>query len=85
MDLQAEKLHLIEWLAQLKDEEIIHRIKALRAKAQKGDKGKVVAYAADGSPLTLKAYNERLKKAEEDIRAGRVTSQEDLEKEAKGW
>lgn len=30
MDLQAEKLDLIQWLAQLTDEKLIHKIKALR-------------------------------------------------------
>jgi predicted transcriptional regulator len=30
MDVQAEKLDLIQWLAQLKDEEMIAKIKALR-------------------------------------------------------
>jgi putative addiction module component (TIGR02574 family) len=30
MNLQAEKLDLIQWLAQLSDEKLIHKIKALR-------------------------------------------------------
>lgn len=83
MDIQAEKLQLIEWLAQLQDEEVISRIKALRRKVVTNEK--VVAYTADGRPLTEKAYNERLEKGEEDIRMGRMTSQEDLEEEVKNW
>ena len=31
MNLEAEKLSLIQWLAQVKDEEIIDKIKTLRA------------------------------------------------------
>lgn len=85
MDILVEKLQLIEWLAQVQDEEVISQIKALRTTTGVEGKDKVVAYTADGRPLTEKAYDARLAKGEEDFHAGRVTSQEELEEEVKNW
>lgn len=52
---------------------------------EKLDSEMIVAYMVDGRPLTLDAYNERLEIAEKQIAAGRVVSQEELEKESENW
>ena len=85
MDIQAEKLQLIQWLAQVKDEEIINRIQDLRINNREQDTRGIIAYAADGQALTEKTYNLRLEKGAEDIRDGRVISQDELEQEVKNW
>ena len=45
----------------------------------------IVGYTVEGEPLTKKAYNKRLEKAEQDILNGRVTSSEELKREIKNW
>ncbi|WP_229712593.1 hypothetical protein [Marivirga lumbricoides] len=42
----------------------------------------IVGYTVDGEPLTKKAYDMRLQKAEEQLSSGEYVSQEDLEKES---
>lgn len=79
MDIQAEKLHLIQWLTQLTDEKLIARLQSIVKKEM------IVGYTADGKPLTMEAYNKRLEQGEADIHAGRITSQEDLEREVENW
>ncbi len=44
-----------------------------------------VAYDVTGKPLTLKQYNDEIDKGIDDIKNGRVISQEDLEKEIESW
>ena len=45
----------------------------------------IVAYDVLGKPLTLKQYNDEIDKGIDDIKNGRVISQEDLEKEIESW
>jgi hypothetical protein len=44
-----------------------------------------VAYTVDGKPLTKAMYNERLQFAEQQLKSGEYTTQENLEKEAENW
>ncbi len=39
----------------------------------------------DIKPMSFSEFNERINQSEEDIKAGRVTSQEDLEGESEDW
>ncbi len=45
----------------------------------------IVGYATEGSPLTKKAYDQRLQKAEQQILSGEYLTQESLEEGAKHW
>ncbi|MBZ9729851.1 hypothetical protein LB467_09150 [Salegentibacter sp. JZCK2] len=45
-------------------------------------KTKAVAYTIEGKPLTKGEYEQELKIAKNEIKKGKFTSQEDLEKEA---
>ncbi len=45
----------------------------------------IVAYDVTEKPLTLKQYNDEIDKGIDDIKNGRVISQEDLEKEIESW
>lgn len=47
--------------------------------------GKSPAYRHDGTPLTIEEYNLAIEKAEEDIRAGRTITSEELNKIIKTW
>lgn len=80
MDIQAEKLYLIEELARIQDVSIIEKIKQLLKK-----NNPVVGYGTNGVPITGKQLIQRIEKAEQRIDKGEFTSQEDLEKESEDW
>jgi hypothetical protein len=46
---------------------------------------KIIAYDVSGNPLNLKQYNLEIDKGIEDVKNGRVITQEDLEKEIESW
>lgn len=46
MDIQAEKLDLIQWMAQLTDEHVIEQIKALRGGRSKTEEKEEIALSA---------------------------------------
>lgn len=75
MDIQAEKLHLIEWLARLNDIKIIQEIKAIEKESTKD---------------LFKRYSDQdmINRAEaslEDIKAGRTTKLVDFKVEIENW
>ena len=71
MDIQTEKLQLIEQLAKLEDIEIIEQIKYLLANP-------VVGTKPDGTPIRQSDLIKRAKKAQKDIKAGRIHSQQEV-------
>lgn len=78
MDFSLRKLTLIEWLDSLQDERLIAKIEQLKNKTQ-------VSTSLSFVPMTKEELIQRAKRAEEDIKAGRLISDEDLEKEAENW
>ena len=81
MDIQAEKLHLIEELARVQDIQIIEQIKQLL----KQKNNPVVGYKINDEPITRKQLIKRIEEADERINNGEYTSHEDLEKESENW
>lgn len=79
MNIEAMKLDIMEKLLLLNKEEALEKINKIL------DKETIVAYSVTGKPLTKKAYNEKLLKAEQQIAAGNFKTQEDLEKETENW
>jgi hypothetical protein len=75
MNLQAEKLRLIEWLATIQDAQIIKQI--IELKRQKS----VADYEAELKPMTMDELKARVAASEADIAAGRVYDIEDVFKE----
>lgn len=69
MDIAREKKNLIDWLEQLDDERIINRIKAIK------ERGHFYPHN-----LSEEEIRERLKASEEDIKYGRVYTQEEVMK-----
>ena len=80
MDIQAEKLFLIEQLARVQDAEIISQIKKILSKMN----NPIVGYS-NGTPITKKQLINRIEAAEKRIEKGEFISQDDLEKEAANW
>lgn len=80
MDIQAEKLYLIEELARIQDISIIEQIKQLLKK-----NNPVMGYDIKGAPITGKQLIQRIEKAEQRIDKGEYITQEDIEKESENW
>ncbi len=81
MDIQAEKLHLIEELTRIQDIHIIEQIKQLL----KQKNNPVVGYEINGDPITRKQLVKRIEEAEKRMDNGEYVTQEDLEKESENW
>ncbi len=70
MDIQAEKIRLMELLLHTNKEGLIKKVKALFDKEEKS---------------SIDAYNKELEEADKRIREGKYINQKDLEKAAKKW
>ena len=71
MNIASKKIELIEWLARLQDEKLIQRIEALR-------KGSVSEAYESRTPKSMEDVQEKLNRSDEDIKAGRVHTQEQV-------
>ena len=72
MDIALKKIELIEWLTRVQDEALLQRIEALR-------KGSLKDAYLLRVPKTMEELQDKLDRSEEDIKAGRVHAQEDVE------
>ena len=72
MDIAVKKIELIEWLARLQDESLIQKIEVLR-------KGSIKDIYEQRMPKTMEDLQEKLVHSEQDIKAGNVHSQEEVE------
>lgn len=78
MDLQSRKLHLITFLAQIQDEELIGKIEAYIFKDSQEGMDTV-------KPFTVEELRERIDKSEDDFRQGRYKTQEEVLKNSVNW
>ena len=78
MDLQTRKLHAIEYIAGLEDENILNSIELtiLENKVRNGRRIK---------PFTQKQLLSRAEKSDKEYQADKFKTQEFLEKESKSW
>lgn len=81
MDIQATKLELIQYLLNTKKESMLMKIKELILQ----EKEEIIGYSGNGEPLTIEILNAKLERAENDYQAGRITTDEDLEREIENW
>ena len=79
MNIETLKIDLARQLFNINEKSVLEQIKSIL------DKREIVAYATDGTPLTIKAYNQALENAEQDIQLGKVTDPNRLKKEIKNW
>jgi len=79
MNIAVKKVELIEWLARIEDKSLLEQVEMLKKKDV------AEAYEARMTPMKSSQYKSLLDRAEEDYKNGRVTSQEDLEKECENW
>jgi hypothetical protein len=82
MDIQAEKLYLIEQLAKLQDVNVIKQVKAL---LQNAPSERVVGTTPQGHSINAQEVIMRAKSSESAIDRGDIVSIESLEEESKTW
>lgn len=75
MNLQTEKLQLIEWLAGLQDADIVRRLLEVKQDSE------AAAYEASLKPMTVEELVTRSRASDEDIKAGRVYDIDEVMKE----
>jgi len=79
MDLQSAKLSVLQKIMGVTKPSHLEKINELL------DQEMIVGYTVKGEPLTVDSYNKRLEKAEKQVEAGEIISQEDLEIESENW
>ena len=75
MNLQAEKLNLIELLINTDDENLLMEIKTKLTRKKR----------ASLKPMTLDAFYSKIEASEKALRKGEVISQKALRKEVESW
>jgi len=78
MNIQIKKLELIEWITQISDINIISKMDKIRRTYLTITKENI-------KPMTLKEFYASIERAEEDIKSGRIYSQERVENESENW
>lgn len=73
MNIEVAKFELLNKLLSTTDEQLLEQLLAVFKKSEKDES------------LSLIQYNNELAAAEERIKSGKFTSQEDLEIESQGW
>jgi len=73
MNVQAEKLELITWLAQLQDIRLLEQLKEFRRQAESETP------EVSLKPMTVDELTARAEASNEDIDAGRIYSREQVE------
>ncbi len=81
MDIQAEKLLLIEQLLRIRDSQVIEQVRELLKK----ENNPVVGYEADGSAITQQDFIKKIEQAEKEHAQRNYQTIDELEKESQGW
>ena len=81
MNLQQEKLLLIEQLIKLQNADLIAKIKALLQEEQEA----IVGHKPNGEPITPSELVARAEASERDIASGKTTPLKDFKKEIDQW
>ncbi len=81
MDVQTEKLHLIEQLIRLQDAAIIQKIKDVLA----SNEGKTIGSNPDGSTITTSDLKFRAEASNQAIKEGKTKSIDQVRANIKSW
>lgn len=81
MDIQAEKLLLIEQLLLVRDAQVIEQVRELL----KRENNPIIGYEADGRPITQQDFIKTIEQSEKEYEQGSYQTIEDLEKESGTW
>jgi ribulose bisphosphate carboxylase small subunit len=81
MDIQAEKLLLIERLLQICDTKVIEQIRQLLEKSY----NPIVGYESNGQPITQQDFFKQIEQAEKEYESGNYQPIDEVEKESETW
>ncbi len=81
MDIQGEKLLLIEQLLQIRDVRIIEQVRELL----KNSYSPIVGYEANGKPITQQDFVRQIEEAENEYKSGNHQTIDEVEKESEAW
>jgi hypothetical protein len=81
MDIEAEKLLLIEQLIRIRDNSVIEKVKELLRK----ESNPVVGYKANGSPITQRDFIEMIEQSEKEYKSGNFQNINEVKEESEGW
>ena len=81
MNIQAEKLLLIEQLLQVQDVSVIQQISELLRKSY----NPIVGYEANGKPITQEDFIRKIEHAEKEYNSGNYQSIDEIERESEDW
>ncbi len=73
---------LAQYILNTAKDSVISKIKSIVSKEEQEE---IVGYTVHGKPITAAEMNKKLARSEEDYKAGRVTTHEELLKEMKTW
>lgn len=80
MDIQIKKIELIEWIAQISDNNIISKMDKIRRTYLS-----ITNTKENIKPMSLEEFYASIERAEEDLKSGRTYTQEEVEKESEKW
>lgn len=73
---------LAQYILDTAKDSVVNKIKTIISKEQNND---IIAHTINGTPLNAIQYKAEIEKGLDDIKANRVTSDEDLAKEIENW
>ena len=81
MDIQAEKLLLIEKLLRIGDMKILEQVREVLEKS----KNPVVGYDVQGNAITHQDFIDKVEEAEAQYKAGKFKTFDELDKQSESW
>lgn len=79
MNIEAKKVELIEWITKIQDKSLLEQVESLKKQSL------IASYESKLKPMTSQQYHSLLDHAQDDYKKGRITTQEDFEKESERW
>jgi hypothetical protein len=74
------KTSILQSIADCDDEKLLLEIEAF-IKEMRSSHNQIVGCSSDGKPLTIKDYQASIAEAQAEYRAGKIISQDDIERE----
>lgn len=81
MEIEAEKLFLIEQLIRLRDVKVLQQVRELLG----SEANPVVGYDGNGKPITKRDFIKQIEVAEKEYESGKYKAIEEVEKESEKW
>ncbi len=81
MDIQTQKLILIEQLLHVDDTKIIDQVRKILNKSE----SKIIGYELTGAPISKRDLLKKVELAEKEYKEGNYQTIDELEKESESW